>query len=102
MLPDLSPLLGQRDFLTIAHHVPGRIRIKLAVSGLARLPKVDPAPFLELVKHIRGVKMTRINVAALSVVIDYDTNEIPVATWDRLLVGDLEEIERLLTERMTS
>ncbi len=101
MLPDLSPFLGQRSFLTIAHHVPGRIRVKLAIGGLTHLPKVDPAPFLDLIKRIRGVKSTRVNVAALSVVIDYDTNEIPFSTWNRLLVGDRAEIERLLTERMT-
>ena len=99
-LPDLTPFLDLRRFLTIAHHVPGRIRVKLSLQALAFLPDVDPAPFVDLAKRIRGVGVTRVNVPALSVVIEYDPVVIPVPVWERLLLADRAEIERLLAERV--
>jgi hypothetical protein len=99
-LPDLTPFLQLRRFLTVAHHVPGRIRLMLDLAALAHLPKVDPAPFVELVKRTRGVRSTRVNAGALSVVVDYDTGELPMAIWGRLLAGDRAEIERIVAEHV--
>lgn len=100
MLPDLTPFLHLRHFLTIAHHVPGRIRLKFELAGLRHLPKVDPAPFLELVGRIRGVNETRVNARALSVVVDYDTSLIAEPVWQRLLVGEPDEVEALLARHV--
>jgi len=97
MIPDLSPFLHLRRFVSIAHHVPGRIRLKLDFAALVHLPKVDPAPFVTLVGRIRGVKTTRLNAAALTVVVEYDPQIISAAVWPRLLVADAEEVERVLT-----
>lgn len=99
-LPDLSPFYGLRRFLSIAHHVPGRIRVKLSPMALAHLPDVDPAPFVNLAKRIRGVGMTRVNVPALSVVIEYDPVVIPAPLWERLLSGNPVEVERIIAERV--
>lgn len=99
-LPDLAPFLDLRRFLSIAHHVPGRIRVKLSVMALAHLPDVDPAPFVDLTRRIRGVGMTRVNVPALSVVIEYDPVVIPAPLWERLLLGDRAEVERIIAERV--
>lgn len=96
MIPDLSPFLHLRRFVSIAHHVPGRIRLKLDLAALMHLPKVDPAPFVDLVGRIRGVTSTRTNAAALTVVVEYDPHLIPAALWPRLLVADAEEVERVL------
>jgi len=96
MLPDLSPFLHLRRFVSIVHHVPGRIRLKLELAALAQLPNVDPAPFVALVQRIRGVRTTRLNPAALSVVVEYDPHIIPAALWPRLLVADVAEVERVL------
>ncbi|ACK51824.1 conserved hypothetical protein [Methylocella silvestris BL2] len=101
MLPDLAPILDQRRFLTIAHHVPGRIRIKFDMTALARLPNIDPAPFADLIKRIRGVKTMRINAAALTLVVDYDCAEIPSPIWARLLVADKAEIEEIFARRLS-
>lgn len=96
MIPDLSPFLDLRRFISIAHHVPGRIRLKLDFRALAHLPNVDPAPFAALVGRIQGVKTTRLNAAALTVVVEYDPQLIAAAIWPRLLVADAEEVERVL------
>lgn len=96
MLPDLSPFLMLRRYLAIAHHVPGRIRVKLDMAALMHLPAVDAEPFVALAKRIRGVTAIRVNAAALSAVIEYDTRLIAAPVWERLLAGDREEIEALL------
>ncbi len=95
--PDLGPFLHLRRYVTIAHHVPGRIRLKLGLEAVSRLPKVDPAPFTQLFDRIRGIKLTRINKAALSVVVEYDSHIIAPSVWPRLLEGDLAEIEEILS-----
>lgn len=100
-LPDLEPFLALRRFVSIAHHVPGRIRLKLDMAALAQLPKRDPRPFMELFKRIDGVTLTRINGAALSVVVEYDPCKIAVPVWSRLLTAEKAEIEEILTHHMT-
>lgn len=96
MVPDLAPFMHLRPYVSIAHHVPGRIRLKLDMRALARLPKVDPAPFAGLVERIRGVRATRVNAAALSVVVDYDPAVIAPALWPRLLADPPAEVQRVL------
>lgn len=96
MLPDLSPFMHLRRFVSIAHHVPGRIRLKLDLRALCELPKVDPAPFAALIGRVRGVTATRVNAAALSVVVEYDPALIAAPVWARLLTDDPGEVERLL------
>lgn len=96
MLPDISPFLNLRRFLGIAHHVPGRVRVKLDIAALAHLPNVDTGPFVALARRIPGVKAIRVNAAALSAVIEYDTRLIAAPVWERLLAGDRAEIEEIL------
>lgn len=96
MLPDLSPFFGLRRFVSIAHHVPGRIRLKLDMRALAHLPQVDPAPFVDLVGRVQGVTATRVNAAALSVVVEYDPALIAPPVWAELLAAEPEAAARLL------
>lgn len=95
-LPDFGPFLTLRRHVTIAHHVPGRIRLKLGMAAVTKLPEADPAPFVDLFKRIRGIGLTRINRAALSVVVEYDPNVIAPSTWSRLLEGDVAEVTEIL------
>ncbi len=101
MIPDLGPFLHLRRYVSIAHHVPGRIRLKLDFAALAQLPKADPKPFVELVGRIRGVTTTRVNAAALSVVVEYDPHLIPAPLWPRLLVADAEEVAQVLATHVS-
>ncbi|WP_395665091.1 hypothetical protein [Methylocella sp.] len=96
MRPDLSPFMRLRRHVAIAHHVPGRIRLKLALGALAELPAVDPAPFVGLIDRLRGVNAVRVNAAALSVVVEYDPAVVDMADWPRLLSGAPEDAERIL------
>ncbi|MGQ3674504.1 hypothetical protein ACT6QH_03245 [Xanthobacter sp. TB0139] len=98
MIPDLSPFLHLRRFVTIAHHVPGRIRMKLDMKALAHLPKVDPSPFVDLIARVQGVQSTRVNKAALSVVVEYDPKKIAFPIWEKLLKADAAEVTQILQQ----
>lgn len=100
MIPDLTPFLHLRRYITIVHHVPGRIRLKLSLSAIAQLPKVDPTPFVDLVSRVKGVKETRVNKPALSVVVEYDSSSIPPSIWERLLTAEPGEVHALLSEHV--
>ncbi|MGV6872061.1 hypothetical protein ACUSIJ_05130 [Pseudochelatococcus sp. B33] len=101
MPADLSPFMTLRRYLAIAHHVPGRIRLKLDVAALGQLPDVDTEPFAALAQRIPGVKAIRVNAAALSAVIEYDVRLIAAPVWERLLTGDRAEIDAILRDHIT-
>ena len=89
--PTLDPtgiLLRAGDVLAAAHHVPGRIRLKLvdeaaaaAVLSGARFPSP------QRLRAIPGVRDVRLNLLARSCVVDYDPAVVPPAAWTDLLAG---------------
>lgn len=97
MLPDLTPLLGLRRHVRVAHHIPGRIRLKLDGLSLVDLAGFDAKPFAGFLSGIEAVTSVRVNQAALSAVVEYDPDHMNVEDWIRLLQGSTEEVEALLT-----
>ncbi len=77
----------------IVHHVPGRIRLKLRLSGLDVMEDMDVQG---MVGSIPGVLTTRINSMARSVIVEYDGNRLPFDLWESL--GQLRENPELETE----
>lgn len=88
---DLSHLMALRRYLLIAHHVKGRLRLRLHPEGLnAALPE-SVRLLQDWLKAQAGIMSLRLNKAALSIVIDYDPVQIPPTDWTRLLEGDEDE-----------
>jgi len=90
--PQRSPLeslvLRAGEVLAIAHHIPGRIRLKLvdeaaaaAVLGGGRFPTP------ERLRAVAGVRAVKLNLLARSCLIDYDPVAIPPVAWVDLLSG---------------
>ncbi len=98
-LPDIAPFLNLRRHVTVAHHVPGRIRLKLSPAALTDLPRADPAPFLDLLRRL-PVRITRLNPAALSVVVEYDPRVVVAADWHNILTGSAGEIALVLNRHL--
>lgn len=74
----------------IAHHIPGRIRLKLDPARLGKEEAVaikGAKNFRGALDGIPGVKSIRLNLLALSCIVEYDTQVIPVAAWSDLLEG---------------
>jgi hypothetical protein len=65
----------------IAHHVPGRIRLKILPSGLDAVKSIDVQNMIE---SIPGVLLTRLNFLARSLVIEYDRDQLPYDLWESL------------------
>ena len=66
----------------VAHHKPGRITLKLLLSGLG-LVKDDN--FKGLVEAIPGILDTRTKLWSRSVDIDYDEALLPFDLWESLV-----------------
>lgn len=87
---DARALLQLRDRIDIAHHLPGRIRLRLRTSAVRGLPRVSAASARALLQRLDFIHDLRVNAAAGSVVIDYDPVRLPPAHWETLLAGDLD------------
>ncbi len=71
----------------IAHHIPGRIRLRLILDNLSLSDESVQAlimrfqNFKEVLNNIPGVHSIRINAIARSCTIEYDHKIIPFQAW---------------------
>lgn len=94
----LTLLRPLRPHLSIAHQVPGRVRLRLSAAGIA---SISPGLIGKLQSGIAAapaIHAVRVNLPALSVVIEYDPRRIPADWWPALLRADPEEAVRLVAE----
>jgi hypothetical protein len=88
MLPfeKLVAFLGQ---VKIAHHIRGRIRLKLLSYPQGLSPsELHPQHFQSIVERIPGVRSVRINILAGSCLVDYDPAMIPDQAWKDFIAGE--------------
>lgn len=78
-------------YLRVAHHIPGRIRLKLDVDpdlDQARLEAVaDARRFGRVLDDVPGIRSVKINLLARSCTLEYDRHVIPAAAWPDFLEG---------------
>jgi hypothetical protein len=79
LIDGLLDLAGQT---AIAHHIPGRIRLKVKLTGLFLARDLEAG---DLTKYFMGIVDVRTNAAARSIVISYDTGAIAPDLWERLV-----------------
>ena len=93
-----------RKHLTIAHHIPGRIRLKFAASIISNPEvkkiinknnnKVD-----QIYSIIPGIKNTTVNILARSMVVEYDHTVIePEVIKELLETNNAERIKTIINE----
>ena len=78
------------QLLAIAHHIPGRIRLKLVSVQQAQargLDLTDVERFTTALRQVAGVRSVTLNAVALSCVIDYNPDALSHDTWAALLSG---------------
>lgn len=103
-LDDLNGLMTLRRFVEVAHHIPGRIRLRFTnrlVSGLSK----HRLSALEDLCHPDGyLRSYALNTATGSLVLEYSAKHIPPATLNQLFGGDdglahhaLEQIYSILS-----
>jgi hypothetical protein len=88
-LDEMHPLLRFATLLRIAHHIPGRVRLKLAVENGSGL--IDAAAeakrFIRSVTGVPGIRAVSLNPLALSCVVEYDPALISPSVWNDLVAG---------------
>lgn len=77
------------DVLSVAHHVPGRIRLKLSapLTGELLVLAEQAKAFGKVFSAMAGIRTVNLNPLAKSCTIEYDTNVIPATAWTGLLSG---------------
>ena len=78
-------LLKVAAHVKIAHHIPGRVRLKISLPGLTTAQEVD---WDNMVGSIPGVLSLRINPFALSAIIEYDEDQLPYDLWEDIAQVD--------------
>ncbi|MCK4468211.1 MAG: hypothetical protein KAU60_07650 [Desulfobacterales bacterium] len=89
----LIPLLEEAE---IAHHIPGRIRLRFNHSIVTRLPKVNGIEKViqRMVNQIEAIKDIRLNLYAGSVVVQYDTDILSPDFWQEVMgEKDIEQLK---------
>jgi hypothetical protein len=98
--PNLDTLLALRGHVQVAHHVPGRIRLRIAPTLVKSAWRADRNRIEQALRSIQGISGVRINPVAGSVVVEYIPNRVAPGTWEVLLKGDedaaRERLETLL------
>lgn len=84
--------------LQIVHHVRGRVRVRLLPGIMAVLPKLNGANAEQWLTRIPGVLDLRLNLAAASLVIQYDAARIQPQWWERLIVASGQDLPALFAE----
>lgn len=97
-------MIRLRDYLKIAHHIPGRIRVKVSPAILANPEALRLAASVDLGELGNGgnghpaIINTRVNKSAGSLVLEYDPIMIAPASIEELFkTRDDVRFEQLLT-----
>lgn len=71
----------------VAHHIPGRLRVKLG-GDTGRLPgKAEALALLDRLRSLEGVAAVQVNALARSCTVEYAPGVILPEAWDDLLSG---------------
>ena len=93
--------LNYRSFLKVAHHVPGRLRLKVAKGAIQKFANGEARKLEAWAASLSGIEGIRVNPMALSIVIAYDKTRIGAGEWDTFFGPD-EEAARLVLKRLES
>jgi len=85
---DATSMLDLRRHLSIVHHLPGRIRLRLGAALWSAAAGADRERFKTLLDGLEGIRDVRVNVAVASVVVEYDPKKISPDDWETLVCGD--------------
>ncbi len=99
-----SSLLTFAAHLRVAHHIPGRIRLKLdEAAGTAPKAAIDAAmQFSRTVTEVPGIRSVSLNPLARSCVVEYDPARIPPSAWRDLIDGVASEASAALLDALAA
>ncbi|MCR6629147.1 MAG: cation transporter [Magnetospirillum sp.] len=81
------PLWRFAALVHIAHHIPGRVRLKVSADADGALAAEEAKRFLRDAAQAAGIRSVNLNLLARSCVVEYDAKMIPPAAWNDLAEG---------------
>ncbi|MCT4535918.1 HMA2 domain-containing protein [Halodesulfovibrio sp.] len=98
---DFATVAKLRKYLSVKHHIPGRIRILFDKSIMT-----DPEA-LKLVKTApktlpEAVKKTKLNIFAKTLVIEYDSKRVPPKLLEELINAPSDKAASAIVEKLYS
>lgn len=82
----IDDLYQLKQWLTIKHHIPGRVRIKFSLSILTKVARFNQ--FKADIEQSPLIKSYRLNLTTGSLLVEYDEQIIPPYLIDELLMED--------------
>lgn len=92
---DLDVFLELRKHLSIVHHIPGRIRLKVNTTILKAFDNVDSGLIDKVLGEIEGIQDVNVNVLARSVRIQYSIKQLQPSWWDTLVNAEEQDALKL-------
>jgi hypothetical protein len=89
-------LQENRHFLSAPSRISGRLRLKCSTKAIKYLDKSLLSNLKQSLEAVEGIKTVRVNLAALSAVIDYDKTVLAPSIWDDFLDGSDEQADNAL------
>lgn len=86
----------------IAHHVPGRIRLKLALGPIPPEVKSLATKMADAFARAPGIRDVSVNPLARSCVVSYDPEAISPTAWKDLIEGTGSPDGKALAEALAS
>jgi hypothetical protein len=89
-------------WLRVAHHIPGRIRLKLAseVETGLRDALAEVKRFVSAASTAPGIRSVSLNLLARSCLVEYDPAQIAPTAWTDLIAGTRSDEALALTHRL--
>ncbi|WKY60505.1 cation transporter [Vibrio sp. SNU_ST1] len=94
MKQHIDKALKLRKWVSIGHHIPGRVRLKYKLGIVAHLASFRNSEIEQAISSVPAFKNYKINVATGSIVIEYDANNIQSSTIDALFSDSEVEAEQ--------
>jgi hypothetical protein len=94
MKKHIDKALKLRKWVSIGHHIPGRIRLKYKLGIIAQLARFRNKEIEQAIASVPAFKNYKINASTGSILIEYDTASIQPSTIDALFSDSVVEAEQ--------
>ena len=94
MKKQIDTALKLRRWVTIGHHIPGRVRLKYKLGVLAHLAAFNRKDIEQALQEFPAFKQYKINNATGSLLIEYDANIVQPSLIEALFAESDQDAEQ--------